>query len=304
MPRIFDNIEEQLDEALRNTLSASVTLDTSVGYFNVRGWSALADAIDALPEGSPKVRLLIGMAERPDQELRQRLRVLGGDRPMDLQTADRLRSTVMQDLRSQLVWGLPTARDEATIRQLRRQLEEGDVSVRLHLRHSLHGKLYLCHRDDHDNPRTGYVGSSNLTFSGLVKQGELNVDVLDHDATEKLRKWFEDRWKDQFSVDVTDLLIELLDGSWASEFPLDPYLVYLKMAYHLSREARDGLLEYGLPESMASQLLDYQAAAVKVATRILLRRGGVMIGDVVGMGKTIVATAIARFLRCFEHRYQ
>jgi superfamily II DNA or RNA helicase len=297
MPRIFDNIEEQLDEALRNTLAASVTLDASVGYFNVRGWSALADAIDALPEGSPKVRLLIGMAERPDQELRQRLRVMGRDRPMDLQTADRLRSTVMQDLHSQLVWGLPTARDEATIRQLRRQLEEGDVSVRLHLRHSLHGKLYLCHRDDHDNPRTGYVGSSNLTFSGLVKQGELNVDVLDHDATEKLRKWFEDRWKDQFSVDVTDLLIELLDGSWASEIPLDPYLVYLKMAYHLSREARDGLLEYGLPESMASQLLDYQAVAVKVATRILLRRGGVMIGDVVGTGKTIVATAIARLMQ-------
>jgi hypothetical protein len=129
MPRIFDNIEEQLDEALRNTLAASVTLDTSVGYFNVRGWSALADAIDALPEGSPKVRLLIGMAERPDQELRQRLRVLGGDRPMDLQTADRLRSTVMQDLHSQLVWGLPTARDEATIRQLRRQAQCGGVQA-------------------------------------------------------------------------------------------------------------------------------------------------------------------------------
>ena len=87
MPRIFDNIKEQLDEALRNTLTASVTLDTSVGYFNIRGWSALADAVDALPNGSPKVRLLIGMAERPDQELRQRLRVLGGDREMDIKTA-------------------------------------------------------------------------------------------------------------------------------------------------------------------------------------------------------------------------
>ncbi len=297
MPRIFDNIKEQLDEALRNTLTASVTLDTSVGYFNIRGWSALADAVDALPNGSPKVRLLIGMAERPDQELRQRLRVLGGDREMDIKTADRLRGTVMQDLRSQLVWGVPTSRDEATIRQLRRQLAEGDVKVKLHLRHSLHGKLYLCHRDDHDNPRTGYVGSSNLTFSGLVKQGELNVDVLEHDATEKLHTWFEDRWKDQFSVDVTDLLIELLDESWASDLLLDPYLVYLKMAYHLSREAREGLVEYGLPESMASQLLDFQVAAVKVATRILLRRGGVMVGDVVGLGKTIVATAIARLMQ-------
>jgi len=60
------------------------------------------------------------------------------------------------------------------------------VRVKLYLRNTLHAKLYLTFRDDVNNPRTGFIGSSNLSFSGLKYQGELNVDVLDHDATKKL----------------------------------------------------------------------------------------------------------------------
>ncbi|MYJ74983.1 MAG: NgoFVII family restriction endonuclease, partial [Gammaproteobacteria bacterium] len=41
-------------------------------------------------------------------------------------------------------------------------------------------------------------------------------------------------------------------------------------------------------------LLDFQTAAVKIAAHHLNRRGGVMIGDVVGLGKTLMATALAR----------
>ena len=54
--------------------------------------------------------------------------------------------------------------------------------VKLFLRHPLHAKLYLLFRPDPITPIVGYLGSSNLTFSGLSSQGELNVDVLDHDA--------------------------------------------------------------------------------------------------------------------------
>jgi len=36
---------------------------------------------------------------------------------------------------------------------------------------------------------------------------------------------------------------------------------------------------------------------VRVAARIIERRGGVMIGDVVGLGKTLTATAIARVMQ-------
>lgn len=58
--------------------------------------------------------------------------------------------------------------------------------VKLFLKHTLHAKLYLHFRPDPINPIIGYLGSSNLTFSGLSHQGELNVDVLDHDAGQKL----------------------------------------------------------------------------------------------------------------------
>jgi hypothetical protein len=32
------------------------------------------------------------------------------------------------------------------------------------------------------NPAIGFLGSSNLTLAGLSRQGELNVDVMDHDG--------------------------------------------------------------------------------------------------------------------------
>ena len=295
MPRIFDNIDEHLNSALRESLATSHRLDACVGYFNLRGWSQLADSVETMqPQGGePKVRLLIGMAERPDSDLRKALRARPA-LPVDTQTAARLQKSALADLSRQLTYGVPSPADEAALRSLKRQLASGEVAVRLHLRHRLHAKLYLCSRESSDNPKTGYVGSSNLTFAGLANQGELNVDVLDHDAAAKLQRWFDDRWEDQFSVDVTDDLVDIVEESWASEKPLSPYLVYLKMAYHLSRDAREGLVEYGLPKDLRSKLLDFQAAAVQVAARILDRRGGVMIGDVVGLGKTIVGTAIAR----------
>jgi phosphatidylserine/phosphatidylglycerophosphate/cardiolipin synthase-like enzyme len=93
----------------------------------------------------------------------------------------------------------PTVRRRATVRADGR-LRSGKVVVKLFLRHPLHAKLYLLFRPDPNNPVTGLLGSSNLTLSGLSKQGELNVDVLDHDATQKLAKWFDERWVDRWCL--------------------------------------------------------------------------------------------------------
>ena len=60
-----------------------------------------------------------------------------------------------------------------------------------------------CSGPDPINPTVGYLGSSNLTFAGLSSQGELNVDVLDHDACQKLANWFEDRWNDRWCLDIS-----------------------------------------------------------------------------------------------------
>ncbi|WP_419842982.1 SNF2-related protein [Candidatus Poriferisodalis sp.] len=298
MPKIVDNIEVRAEDELLDSLASSYQLDAAIGYFNLRGWGLLAAAVDALPErdGQPKARLLVGMHESPVEEMR-RLARRSPIPPVDNATAARMEQDANEDYRLQLQVGAPTAEDERALRKLLHQIESGTVHVKLHLAHRLHAKLYLCHREDTAAPRVAYVGSSNLTTAGLREQGELNVDVVEGDATQKLARWFEDRWNDPFSVDAVPELIEVLKESWVSEQPLDPYLVYLKMAYHLSREAREGLVEYGLPASMRNQLLEFQAAAVKIAARIVMQKGGAMIADVVGLGKTIAATAVARLLQ-------
>ena len=163
--------------------------------------------------------------------------------------------------------------------------------------------MYLLFRDDHAAPIVGYLGSSNLTFAGLSGQGELNIDVVDSDATDKLAKWFEDRWTDPYCIDITDELIKIIEESWAREELVPPYDVYLKMAYHLSHEARAGLAEFEIPKVFGDTLFDYQIAAVKVAAHNLNLRNGVVIGDVVGLGKTLMATAVAKIFE-EDHGYQ
>ena len=66
------------------------------------------------------------------------------------------------------------------------------------------------------------------------------------------------------------------------------------MAYHFAQEARAGLTEFRIPGDFGNTLLEFQKAAVKIAAHHLNKRGGVVIGDVVGLGKTLMATALAR----------
>ena len=302
MPRIFDNLapDSSLLPALQETLGLSSRADFCVGYFNLRGWSGLAPLVDSWqPEDGP-CRVLIGMQRLPHDDLRQTLSLVDRPSSIDNQTAHRLKVQLAEQLRQQLSIGAPTNADERTLRQLAAQLRTKKVVVKLFLRHPLHAKLYLLFRNDPINPIVGYLGSSNLTFAGLSAQGELNVDVLDHDVTLKLKKWFEDRWNDRFCVDITDELLQIIEDSWAREALMPPYHVYLKMAYHLSHEARAGLAEFRIPKVFGDRLFDFQAAAVKIAAHHLNKRNGVLIGDVVGLGKTLMATAVARI---FEDDY-
>ena len=302
MPRIFDNLApgSSLLPALQETLTLASRADFCVGYFNLRGWGGLAPHVDDWDQGNGLCRVLIGMQQLPHDELRASLSLLDKPSGIDNQTAHRLRVQLAEQLRQQLTIGVPTNADERTLRQLASQLRAKKVVVKLFLRHPLHAKLYLLFRDDPVNPIVGYLGSSNLTFAGLSGQGELNVDVLDHDAALKLKKWFEDRWNDKFCVDITDELLQIIEESWAREALIPPYHVYLKMAYHLSHEARAGLAEFKIPKVFGDRLFDFQAAAVKIAAHHLNRRNGVLIGDVVGLGKTLMATAVARI---FEDDY-
>ncbi|MBL1210855.1 helicase-related protein [Geminocystis sp. GBBB08] len=296
MPRIFDNIDDRLLDSLKYTAKNAYKADFCVGYFNLRGWRSISNEIEKFSGGEDnQCRVLIGMHKLPSTQLYEELKILADSQDkMSQGKINDLKTIIAREFREQLMVGVPTSADEKGLQQLRQQLLQQKVVVKLHLRHLLHAKLYLLYKDDRDQPIIGYLGSSNLTLSGLKYQGELNIDVLDHDATNKLQQWFNDRWNDKFCIDISQELANIIDESWATEKLIPPYYIYIKMAYHLSQEARDGLSQYTIPSEF--KLFDFQEASVKIACHHVNRRGGVIIGDVVGLGKTMVGTAIARVL--------
>ena len=305
MARIYDNIESKFVQGLQELITdvAVKRVDFCVGYFNLRGWDLVVNQIDQIPgdfvyendkQEFRRCRLLIGM-HQPDEDLVRQL--YSTQQIPDAAYVQQCKLEIARDFRKQLLLGLPTQRDEWTLRRLSAQLKEDKVCVKLYVAEPLHAKLYLAYSPDSNrNKIAAILGSSNLTYSGLTKQGELDADIENHRDLEALADWFEDRWNDRFCIDITKELIDAIDSSWASEEIIPPYYIYLKTAYHLSADARSGVKEFTLPPEFQRELFDFQQTAVKIAARHLNseKRGGAMIGDVVGLGKTITACAIAK----------
>ena len=312
MPNIFDNITDdtRLGLALRESLVDFDTVDVATGYLDLRGWSSFADILDSKPAQVPgrraTARILIGMVAPSDSEqlldsLQEQVQppVYGSD-IHDAEKALARRDRLVRHLRNQLMRGLATKAGQRTLQTLKRQLHDGLVEMKVFTEKPLHGKTYIFHAPEKKHgARWSYVGSSNLTGAGLNRNLELNIDVQDSDANNKLAAWFDERWDDPFSLSITGEIIDLISESWADEQQPTPFDVYLKVCHSLSQDARDGM-GYVLPASMRTLLLDYQESAVRTLARRIVRRGGTMLGDVVGLGKTLTAVATALMLQAAE----
>lgn len=309
MPTIFDNIKNSLAIGLNSYLYNVERADFCVGYFNLRGWREVADKIEELKGADVKendevvkrhCRLLVGMIRTPIEEIKH-IFAEHTDDEIDNKRKNEIRRQIAEDFRQQLIVGFPTNEDEICLKKILHQLQSGKLVVKVHCAFLLHAKLYLLHRQDPATPIIGFVGSSNLTMGGLRRQGELNVDVVEQKGgAEYLRDWFDDRWNNWASVDITSDLIEILQESWAGDNIQSPYHIYLKMAYHLSQEARTGLSEFTIPVIFRDVLWPFQKAAVTLVAKKLQQKRGAMLADVVGLGKTMEACAIAKM---FEESY-
>ncbi len=313
MPDIFDNlsVDTRLGPALETALTAFRTCDVATGYFDLRGWASFADIVDAKEadrqDGEPAiVRVLVGMVMPADSELMlSALQQAVQPTPYgadinDMPKAQAAKEALVRHLRTQLMRGLPSEAQQRTLQQLKAHLASGAVEMKVFTTAPLHGKTYIFHAPGNAlAQRRAYVGSSNLTNAGFYRNLELNIDVTDNDATEKLSNWFANRWDDVFSLQITQEILELIEESWASETQPTPYEVYLKVCHALSEDAREGM-GYVLPPSIENLLLDYQTTAVRTLARRIVRRGGTMLGDVVGLGKTLTAIATALMLEAAE----
>jgi hypothetical protein len=118
MPRVFDNIDQTLLPALKQTLAVSERADFCVGYFNLRGWKSLDSLVDQWSGNDGECcRLLVGMQALPRKELEEAFNVGHSEDGIDNQTAIQKKRELAKDFRDQLMLGAPTNEDEAGHRQ-------------------------------------------------------------------------------------------------------------------------------------------------------------------------------------------
>lgn len=129
MARIFDNIDLKFTQGLQDIITNTGVkrVDFCVGYFNLRGWDLIIDQIDQLPGDyveeesfrEPQLRicrLLVGM-HQPPEELTRWLYGKEENTP-DAEFVRSQKVKIAREFRRQLQLGLPTKKDEVTLRRL------------------------------------------------------------------------------------------------------------------------------------------------------------------------------------------
>lgn len=185
------------------------------------------------------------------------------------------------------------------------KLEEGTLEIRKTLNPN-HAKLYLFQNKDEESvcgtfPGTMITGSSNLSVTGLKNRLELNVILRDKSSYEEGKNVFDELWND--SVEVVDekrideFKQKVIKQIWLEKL-YSPYTMFIRVLheYFNIRTDENLLTPFDITKGKFSNL-KYQTDAVQLAINSIRNHDGVIISDVVGLGKSIIASAVARNLR-------
>ena len=313
MTGIIDNLEVKLEEVIKDSLSDDKVkkFKVAVGYFYTSGLKMILPELQQLIEREGEINVLMGnyVNRRTFEDLVWTFKdidMAGSRQPNNLITREELEELkigINLDLSKQTLFTSPTVENEDYLTLLKEWIKQSKFKLKVYNRERFHGKAYIFESSDGLSVISplivGIVGSSNLTFSGLSSNTELNATVYTQDA-EALLQWYKDRWDE--SVDFSEDLLKVLESSWISHHPGNfppPYMVYLKTIYELFKESFQTTEEILRTFEVYKDLYDFQKWAVLRAIQIANKYGGVMVSDVVGMGKTYVGLAL---LEHFYHK--
>jgi superfamily II DNA or RNA helicase/HKD family nuclease len=163
-----------------------------------------------------------------------------------------------------------------------------------------HSKLYLFKLEENQAVKELFItGSSNLTRAGLTTQNEFNVEISSY-GFEDAEKYFNDLWDE--AVKITEFqetktkLVQIIEKETLIKdvTPFEAFCLVLKTYLDTFEEKEIGETLIKTLEENGYTPYQYQLDAVKQALAIIEKNNGVIVADVVGLGKTIIACAIAK----------
>jgi SNF2 family DNA or RNA helicase len=243
-------------------------------------------------ENVPEVRILVGINVDPliQQAQRQGLQFMG--------KMGEAREEALKDFARDIQQADYSKEVEDGILWLVDRVATGQIKVKAHPSQRLHSKIYIFRPTPFNPHNSGSVitGSSNLTASGLEHNFEFNVELKDYDDVAFATKTFQNLWDESVDVLPADLARTVREKTYLGDpdAPLTPFELYVKLLIEYFGKA----VEYD-PSAAADlptgfKRLKYQIDAVNDGYRKMTRHYGFFLADVVGLGKTIVGTLIAR----------
>lgn len=273
---------KESDQEQEHQVSPPDELCIATAFFSPAGFFHIADHLASISD----VRLLLGADPSslpiPDQK---RLDESLDDRKLRrLRTAWKNQSDILARERDQLPFNRTS---RAALEALTTALRRGNMQVRRYTHAFLHAKAYI-HSSTSDE---GIIaGSSNLTQAGLTQNLELNIGCFDPTIVNEAKQWFDDLWKDAEPYD----LAEIYEVAFAPQLP---WMIFLRVLWKLYGSE----IEEEIQEDDNLPLTTFQKHGVARALRLMRERGGVIVADEVGLGKTFMAGEI---LQLYSDRRQ
>ena len=286
--KFFNNIDSPLFEKFKGIAENMHDFHTFLavaGYFRSSGYFKLRKHLNDVK----KIQILVGI--NIDDIFRKHdksLLMLGGE--------DEARSLFTDDFIKDVRDAKYSSEVEEGILQLCEDLASGKVEMRIDKSKNLHAKFYLCLPENHNENTDGWVimGSSNISDSGLgISQPpryELNVAMKDFADVSYCHEEFRKLWEESIPLSPDDIA-RIRKKTHLDNMPT-PYELYIKVLIDAFGDQVEDNFTMTLPKGYMD--LKYQKDAVIQGYQMLKEYNGFFLADVVGTGKTIVGTMIAK----------